>query len=124
MKTLVINLKDRSDRLTLFSKENPNLKFEVLPAVDGTKIEYAKLLEQGFDVNHDWIDPIENTPLTKGEVGCFLSHWSIWQKCIEKNEKVLVLEDDARVTNDFNLNEIDALSEIYDFLSEKYQLLD
>ena len=116
MKTLVINLKDRSDRLTLFSKENPNLKFEVIPAVDGTKVEYAKLLEQGFDVNHDWIDPIENTPLTKGEVGCFLSHWSIWQKCIEKNEKVLVLEDDARVTNDFNLNEIDALSEIYDFL--------
>ena len=116
MKTLVINLKDRSDRLTLFSKENPNLKFEVFSAVDGTKIEYAKLLEQGFDVNHDWIDPIENTPLTKGEVGCFLSHWSIWQKCIEKNEKVLVLEDDARVTNDFNLNEIDALSEIYDFL--------
>ena len=116
MKTLVINLKDRSDRLTLFSKENPNLKFEVFSAVDGTKIEYAKLLEQGFDVNHDWIDPIENTPLTKGEVGCFLSHWSIWQKCIEKNEKVLVLEDDARVTNDFNLNEIDALSESYDFL--------
>ena len=116
MKTLVINLKDRSDRLTLFSKENPNLKFEVFSAVDGTKIEYAKLLEQGFDVNHDWIDPIESTPLTKGEVGCFLSHWSIWQKCIEKNEKVLVLEDDARVTNDFNLNEIDALSEIYDFL--------
>ena len=116
MKTLVINLKDRSDRLTLFSKENPNLKFEVFSAVDGTKIEYAKLLEQGFDVNHDWIDPIENTPLTKGEVGCFLSHWSIWQKCIEKNEKVLVLEDDARVTNDFNLNEIDALSERYDFL--------
>ena len=116
MKTLVINLKDRSDRLALFSKENPNLKFEVFSAVDGTKIEYAKLLEQGFDVNHDWIDPIENTPLTKGEVGCFLSHWSIWQKCIEKNEKVLVLEDDARVTNDFNLNEIDALSEIYDFL--------
>ena len=116
MKTLVINLKDRSDRLTLFSKENPNLKFEVFSAVDGTKIEYAKLLEQGFDVNHDWIDPIENTPLTKGEVGCFLSHWSIWQKCIEKNEKVLVLEDDARVTNNFNLNEIDALSESYDFL--------
>ena len=116
MKTLVINLKDRSDRLTLFSKENPNLKFEVFSAVDGTKVEYAKLLEQGFDVNHDWIDPIESTPLTKGEVGCFLSHWSIWQKCIEKNEKVLVLEDDARVTNDFNLNEIDALSEIYDFL--------
>ena len=116
MKTLVINLKDRSDRLTLFSKENPNLKFEVFSAVDGTKVEYAKLLEQGFDVNHDWIDPIESTPLTKGEVGCFLSHWSIWQKCIEKNEKVLVLEDDARVTNNFNLNEIDALSESYDFL--------
>ena len=116
MKTLVINLKDRSDRLTLFKTENSQLEFEVAPAVDGTKVNYAKLLEQGFDVNHDWIDPIEKTPLTKGEVGCFLSHWSIWQKCIERNEKVFVLEDDARITENFNLNEIDALSDTYDFL--------
>ena len=116
MKTLVINLKDRSDRLTLFNRDNPNLKHEVISATDGTKIDYDKLLEQGFDVAHDWIDPILNTPLTKGEVGCFLSHWKIWEKCIEKDEKVLVLEDDARITDNFNLSEIDALTEIYDFL--------
>ena len=54
--------------------------------------------------------------MTKGEVGCFLSHWRIWEKCIARNEKVLVLEDDARLTDDFNFEEIDQLSDTYDFL--------
>ena len=116
MKTLVINLKDRLDRLTQFQKENHNLQFEVVPAVDGTQIDYQRLQQQGFDVNHTWTDPLLNTPLTKGEVGCFLSHWKIWQKCIEKNEKVLVLEDDARIENTFDLDEIENLSMIYDFI--------
>ena len=116
MKILVINLKQREDRLKLFKDIHPNLDFEVTSAVDGTQVEYKKLLELGFDVNHDWIDPILNTPLTKGEIGCFLSHWRIWEKCIAKNEKVLVLEDDARLTEDFNLEEINELSDTYDFL--------
>ena len=94
MKTIVINLPDRKDRLTTFNSNNPNLEYEVFSAVEGYKIDYAKLQSQGFDTNHSWIDPILNTPLTKGEVGCFLSHWHIWNKCIEKNEPILVLEDD------------------------------
>jgi len=116
MKTVVINLKDREDRLKLFRSCNPKIDFEVVPAVDGKQVSYIKILELGFDVNHDWIDPLLNTPLTKGEVGCFLSHWRIWEKCIARNEKVLVLEDDARLTDDFNFEEIDQLSDTYDFL--------
>ena len=116
MKIVVINLKEREDRLKLFRSCNPNLDFEVVPAVDGKQVSYNRLLELGFDVAHDWIDPLLNTPLTKGEVGCFLSHWRIWEKCIARNEKVLVLEDDARITDDFNLEEIDELSDTYDFL--------
>ena len=116
MKTVVINLKDREDRLKLFRSCNPKIDFEVVSAVDGKQVSYIKILELGFDVNHDWIDPLLNTPLTKGEVGCFLSHWRIWEKCIARNEKVLVLEDDARLTDDFNFEEIDQLSDTYDFL--------
>ena len=116
MKTVVINLESREDRLSSFRSHNPNLDFEVVSAVDGRKVSYKKLLKLGFDVKHDWIDPLLNTPLTKGEVGCFLSHWRIWEKCIAKNQKVLVLEDDARLSDKFNYHEIDHLTETYDFL--------
>ena len=114
MKTIVINLPDRKDRLTTFNSNNPNLEYEVFSAVEGYKIDYAKLQSQGFDTNHSWIDPILYTPLTKGEVGCFLSHWHIWNKCIEKNEPILVLEDDAILTDKFDMEEIEKLS--YDFV--------
>ena len=114
MKTIVINLPDRKDRLTTFNSNNPNLEYETFSAVEGYKIDYAKLQSQGFDTNHSWIDPIHYTPLTKGEVGCFLSHWHIWNKCIEKNEPILVLEDDAILTDKFDMEEIEKLS--YDFV--------
>ena len=114
MKTVVINLPNRKDRLASFNTNNSNLSYEVFRAFDGNQISYNKLLEQGFDTNHDWIDPILKTPLTKGEVGCFLSHWHIWKKCIEKNESILVLEDDAILTEQFDMEEISNLP--YDFV--------
>ena len=114
MKTVVINLPNRSDRLRSFNANNPNLEYELFRAVEGSKIDYRKLRDKGYDVNHDWIDPILNTPLTKGEVGCFLSHWHIWNKCIEKNEPIIVLEDDAILSDKFDIEEISDLP--YDFL--------
>ena len=97
MKTIVINLKKREDRLASFKTCHPDLNFEVFNAVDGGQIHYGGLWSQGFDVCHDWIDPLLHTRLTKGEVGCFLSHWSIWKKCIERNEKVLILEGKSTI---------------------------
>jgi len=114
MKTIVINLPNRDDRLRSFNANNPILEYELFKAVEGHKIDYHKLRDQGFDVNHDWIDPILNTPLTKGEVGCFLSHWHIWNKCIEKNEPIIVLEDDAILTDKFDIATIESAK--YDFL--------
>ena len=114
MKTLVINLPDRKDRLEKFNTNNSDLKYERFPAVDGYKISYSKLYQSGFDVDQNWIDPILNTPLTKGEVGCFLSHWQIWNKCIELNQPVLILEDDAILTDKFDMEEIEELP--YDFV--------
>ena len=67
MKTVVINLPTRKDRLASFNTNNPNLPYELFRAVDGYKISYKKLVESGFDTNHDWIDPLLNTPLTKAK---------------------------------------------------------
>jgi len=107
MKTLVINLSHRKDRLDKFKQNNADyISYDVLKAVDGYKVEYADLRKMGFDTDHDWIDPILNTPLTKGEIGCFLSHWKAWKQCIKANEPVLVLEDDAIITDKFSYDEL------------------
>ena len=119
MKTVVINLPDRKDRIESFNVNNPNLEYELFTAVEGYKISYDKLLSQGFDTNHDWIDPLLNTPLTKGEVGCFLSHWHIWNKCIEKNESILVLEDDVVFVDDF----MDKFFEGYNFIPDDWDMI-
>jgi glycosyl transferase family 25 len=54
---------------------------EALPEYDGAKRTY----ELGY-------------PLTKGEVGCFLAHRSVWERVALMGSACLVLEDDARPT--------------------------
>ncbi|GAA6898451.1 glycosyltransferase family 25 protein [Helicobacter pylori] len=36
-----------------------------------------------------------------GELGCYASHYSLWQKCIELNEVICILEDDIIVKERF-----------------------
>ena len=111
MKTLVINLSHRKDRLEKFKQNNADfISYDVLKAVDGYDVSYSNLQTMGFDTDHEWIDPILNTSLTKGEVGCFLSHWDVWIKCVEMNDPVIVLVDVARITDYFSFEEISALN--------------
>ena len=117
MKTFVINLSHRKDRLDKFKQNNADfISYDVLKAVDGYDVSYSNLQTMGFDTDHEWIDPILNTSLTKGEVGCFLSHWEVWKKCVEMNEPVMVLEDDARITDNFSMEEIEQYLQTYSFL--------
>jgi len=108
MKTLVLNLERRRDRRELFDKTNSDkLTYEYSKYTwDGHDLKYEKLKELGFDTDKSWIDPIEETHLTRGEVGCFLSHWYGWMHCIEYDEPLLILEDDAVITDRFDIEEI------------------
>ena len=107
MKTFVINLSHRKDRLDKFKQNNADfISYDVIKAVDGYDVSYEDLLKKGFDVDHNWIDPILKTPLAKGEVGCFLSHWKAWKQCIKANEPCLVLEDDAIITDKFSYDDL------------------
>lgn len=40
-------------------------------------------------------------PLSPGELGCFASHYRLWQLCAESNEPLLIMEDDIRITPGF-----------------------
>lgn len=40
--------------------------------------------------------------MTFGEIGCFLSHYTIWEEIVNKNlSAALILEDDSRFSSDF-----------------------
>jgi len=119
MKTVVINLESRKDRLEAFNKNNLKyISYERIEAVNGYDIDYKKLTEDGYDTDHNWIDPILKTTITKGEVGCFLSHYKLWQRCIESNEPYLILEDDAIIGDRFSYDELYKLirGEGYNFI--------
>ena len=122
MKKFIINLPDRTDRLDLFHKTNPNINAEPFDYVfDGRQIDHDELIKLGFDTDKDWKDPILQTHLTKGEVGCFLSHWYVWQYAIESNETVIVFEDDAIIGDRYNEEEINELLESYNFIYLGYR---
>lgn len=97
MRAIVINLAERSDRLELFKKNNEGKapQFSIFEAIDGKELSHAKLKERGFDTDKDWRDPILGRVLTWGEIGCFISHFSVWEMVANGEEPVLIMEDDA-----------------------------
>ena len=121
MKKYVINLIERSDRLQLFNETNPNIDYELYQAVNGKNIDYDELKKRGFDTDKDWIDPILKTHLTKGEVGCFLSHYNLWLKCIALDEPIIILEDDAIIGDSYDEDHITTLLETYNFIYLAYK---
>ena len=59
--------------------------------------EVAELLDD--DVDDCWW----SRDLTKGEIGCALSHWGIWKECENYNEPIMILEDDAKFDSNMEL---------------------
>jgi GR25 family glycosyltransferase involved in LPS biosynthesis len=103
-----MNLDRRPDRLKTFityynNSDLKNLSINKLNAIDGSqinldtvpltdlaKLEMKQLETTGFRYKH--------YQLTKGAIGCYLSHVKIWENMIRYNhDKVLIFEDDARV---------------------------
>ncbi|XP_015754199.1 PREDICTED: glycosyltransferase 25 family member-like [Acropora digitifera] len=66
-------------------------------------------------------DPYGKRPLTMGEIGCFLSHYLIWQEMINNGlSQVLILEDDVRFEPNFR-NQLRGLLMEATTLSSRYR---
>uniref|UniRef100_A0A915CSU5 Glycosyltransferase 25 family member n=1 Tax=Ditylenchus dipsaci TaxID=166011 RepID=A0A915CSU5_9BILA len=73
------------------------IKFEFLEAVDGKQLTEADLSK--LTMLPDYEDPFYKRPMKSGEIGCFLSHYKIWEQVVQnKWDRVIVLEDDVRFT--------------------------
>jgi GR25 family glycosyltransferase involved in LPS biosynthesis len=66
-----------------------------VPLSELAKAELQQLETTGFRTKH--------YQLTKGAIGCYLSHVKIWENVLKNNyETVLIFEDDAKVPPDLN----------------------
>lgn len=89
--TIVISLKRAQNRRKNAEKEllNQGADWEILDAIDGLKLQNTPP-----EYNENKVSKLLGFPLTLSEIGCFLSHREAWLNCIEKDQTVLILEDD------------------------------
>lgn len=116
MKKLVINLERRSDRKEHFLNNNNLSGVEWVSAIDGEGLTIQALNSNGVDTNRLWRDPFHNRKMTAGEIACFLSHRKAWVECVNLNEPVMIFEDDAVITSEFDEQYYNSLAEEYDFI--------
>lgn len=100
----VISLARRPQRRArmLSSLWEMEISAQVVDAVDGRTLNSSILKHLGVDLLPGYQDPYSGRTLTKGEVGCFLSHYSIWEEVVARGlAQVVVFEDDVRFENNF-----------------------
>jgi hypothetical protein len=118
MKKIVINLNRRPDRKKSFLNKNFLLSdVHFAEAIDGNSLDYQRLISANFNTDLDYVDPFENRKMTKGEVACFLSHYRVWETCVELNEPILIFEDDAIIDfKFFNEEKYQSILKTYGFV--------
>lgn len=109
----VINLAKNRTKLDSFTRrfsekfqDKTKIHLQRFDAINGLEITHDQLIKMGFDTYRSWRDPYHNRKFTHGEIGCTLSHFGVWKKCIELNEPVLVFEDDIEFLPNFNLDDV------------------
>ncbi|KAL6103085.1 colgalt1 [Pungitius sinensis] len=95
----MINLQRRTDRRERMMRAlyEQRIDCKVIAAVDGKATNISEIHAMGIHMLPGYNDPYHGRPLTKGELGCFLSHYNIWKEIVERRlHTSLVIEDDLR----------------------------
>ncbi|MGR3806197.1 glycosyltransferase family 25 protein [Pasteurella testudinis] len=123
-KIYIVNLETSVDRrkhmdqqFKKLAERFPELKLDVayFPAVHGTKNPDHPLFKK-YNAEKHFLRKGRN--LSHSELGCFASHYQLWQQCLTDNKPIIVLEDDANLLDNFAdfMREAEQLAEKYQFL--------
>jgi glycosyl transferase, family 25 len=96
----IISLRESVDRRKEVAQHlhSINLPFEFVAAIDGHRLSPAELCTS---YSQEHAQRAIGRPMTPGEIGCSLSHMTVYRRMIEENlDSLVVLEDDARVSAD------------------------
>lgn len=105
MKAFIITLKNNSNAIKQLENCQLTAKqwgwdTEVFWAVDGKQLSIKDFQRENLILN-------PNTKIYRrpGAQGCFMSHWKLWNHCININQPIIILESDAHIIG--KLSEID-----------------
>ena len=92
-KIFVINLPSSVDRRDNISAQFKQLDFayEIFPAVNGREDKHPLFTKY----NEGQSQLYRGKSLSQGQLGCYASHYLLWEKCVELDEPILIIEDDA-----------------------------
>jgi glycosyl transferase, family 25 len=99
MTIAVINLARSRDRRELIEANfaRLGLDFEFFRGIDAWRGEHV-----GFSQYNETAARRDfHRPLTAGEIGCFASHYLLWQRCMEAGEPLVIMEDDIVIDDGF-----------------------
>ena len=103
----LINLRRRPDRLAAFSadytKSDIDMEYKVIEGVDGSKLDIEQ--QDLTELARAELKQLETTgyrskhyQLTRGAIGCYLSHIKVWKNILKDNSDIaLVFEDDTTI---------------------------
>lgn len=97
MKVFVVNLEKDTEKKKLIEKQckRQGFDFEIIKAVNGNELSKETLSAEVYEYGKEH--------LTKGEIGCALSHKIIYKKIADENlDFALILEDDAIINEKTN----------------------
>lgn len=118
MKICVISLKRSPERRENIKKQLDalGLEFEFFDAVDGRADPPHPLFSNYDYTKRLWLT--SGKLPSKGELGCYASHYLIWQKCVQSEQSILVIEDDASINSNISrlLSTIEQKVNQYGFL--------
>tara|TARA_R110002167_G_scaffold24330_5_gene85732 strand:+ start:1552 stop:2280 length:729 start_codon:yes stop_codon:yes gene_type:complete len=99
LKTYVINLAGSDQRWEATSSrlKELGLPFERFEAVDGRVNPHPLFARYDDKLREKY----RRRVLSGGELGCFASHFTLWQKCIELNQSIVVMEDDIIINDTY-----------------------
>lgn len=121
----VISLNRRRERFEHIKQMTDAIGLEVerFPATDGDAMTTEFLYDEGFRVLKSYSSLEEQRPMRMGEIGCFISHYKIWEQIVDLGlDEVLILEDDISFQHYFKFMAEAALSEARTLLSN-YDLI-
>ncbi|WP_104761357.1 glycosyltransferase family 25 protein [Helicobacter cetorum] len=105
MEVRIISLKSspRYEKMQELCKNPPHnlakdFQFNIFEAISPSSSCFENLKSKHYHKNYlkesDWVYCKRGAELEPNELGCYMSHFLLWQECVNKNTPIIICEDD------------------------------
>ncbi|GAB6262757.1 glycosyltransferase family 25 protein [Photobacterium sp. 53610] len=96
MKTYVVSLKRSTERRAHMQAllTHAGISFEFFDAIDGTEALHFLHCDKAAP---ELTFKRKGYHLIPAEIACYASHFALWEKCVELNEPIVILEDNVKL---------------------------